>query len=97
MGNEAEFAYFVQCFTSHTQGTLLGTPLAREKAHCQACGFDDMRRVNTIGKYLSERHKPRTRAKIDKAFAAARSAKNEAPAASTDESGRSLTPGSLNG
>ena len=97
MGNEAEFAYFIQCFASHTQGTLLGTPRSREKAHCRAFGFDDKRRVNTIRPYLSDQHEPRTRAKIDKAFAAARSAKNEALAASTDEPGRSPDPGSLNG
>ena len=83
MGNEAEFAYFIQCFASHTQGTLLGTPRSREKAHCRAFGFDDKRRGNTIRPYLSDQHEPRTRAKIDKAFAAARSAKND--------------PGSLNG
>ena len=97
MGNEAEFAYFIQCFAYHTQGAVSRTLLVRRIALCRAFGFDDKQRVNTIGKYLSIWHEPRTRAKIEAAFAAARSAKNEAPAASTDESGRSLTPGSLNG
>lgn len=85
MGKEAEFAYFAQRFTYHTQGAILGTPIVRQKALCRAFGFDDKRRVNTIGKYISIRHKPRTSAKIEAAFAAARSAENEAPtlAAST--------------
>lgn len=96
-GNKAEFAYFAQCFAYHTQPGGMGPPRPREKALCRAFGFDDKRRVNTIGKYLSKRHKPRTRAKIEAAFAAARRAKNEALAASTDEPGRSPDPGSLNG
>lgn len=96
-GKEAEFAYFARCFTYHTQGAVLGTPLVRQKPLCRAFGFDDKRRVNTIGKYLSKRHEPRTSAKIEAAFAAARSAKNEAPAASTDDPGRSPDPCSLNG
>ena len=96
-GNEAEFAYFAQCFAYHTQPGGMGPTRPRERALCRAFGFDDKRRVNTIGKYLSKRHKPRTRAKIEAAFAAARSAKNEALAASTDEPGRSPNPGSLNG
>lgn len=95
-GKEAEFAYFAQCFTYHTQGAVLGTPLVRQRALCRAFGFDDKRRVNTIGPYIGDQHKPRTSAKIDKAFAAARSAKNEALAASTDDPGRSPDPGSLN-
>ena len=96
MGNEAEFAYFALLFSEFTQGAVLGTPLKRRKALCRAFGFDDKQRVNTIGPYLSDKHKPITRAKIEAAFAAARSAKNEAPAASTDEPGRSPNPGSLN-
>lgn len=83
MGNEAEFEYFAMCYAYHTQGAVLGTLFVRQRALCRAFGFDDKRRVNTIGKYRSNWHEPRTRAKIDKAFAAARSAKNEAPAAST--------------
>ena len=99
MGNEAEFAYFIQCFASHTQGTLLGTPRSREKAHCRAFGFDDKRRVNTIRPYLSDQHKPRISANIEAAFAAAGMVKNEAStlAASTDDPGKASTPGSLNG
>ena len=96
-GNEAEFAYFAQLFAYYTQGTVWGQPRTREKALCRAFGFDDKRRVNTIRPYLSDQHKPRTRSKIEAAFAAARSAKNEALAASTDEPGRSPNPGSLNG
>lgn len=96
MGNEAEFEYFAMCYAYHTQGAVLGTLFVRQRALCRAFGFDDKRRVNTIGKYRSNWHEPRTRAKIDKAFAAARSAKNEAPAASTDDLGRSLDPDSLN-
>ena len=96
-GKKAEFAYFAQCFAYHTQPGGMGPPRPRAKALCRAFGFDDKRRVNTIGKYLSKRHKPRTRAKIEAAFAAARRAKNEALAASTDEPGRSPDPGSLNG
>ena len=95
-GKKAEFAYFAQCFTYHTQGAVLGTPLVREKALCRAFGFDDKRRVNTIHCYLHDKHEPITRAKIEAAFAAARRAKNEALAASTDEPGRSSDPGSLN-
>ena len=85
MGNEAEFAYFAQLFAYYTQGTVWGQPRIREKALCRAFGFDDKRRVNTIGKYIRKRHEPRTRDKIEAAFAAARSAENEAPtlAAST--------------
>ena len=85
MGNEAEFAYFAQLFAYYTQGTVWGQPRTREKALCRAFGFDDKRRVNTIGKYIRKRHEPRTRDKIEAAFAAARSAENEAPtlAAST--------------
>lgn len=82
-GNKAEFAYFAQCFTYHTQGAVLGTPLAREKALCRAFGFDDKRLANTIHPYRCDQHEPITSAKIDKAFAAARGAKND--------------PGSLNG
>ena len=82
-GNEAEFAYFALCFTYHTQGAVWGKPLVREKALCRAFGFDDKRRVNTIHGYLRDQHKPRTRAKIEAAFAAVRSAENEALAAST--------------
>lgn len=85
MGNEAEFAYFAQCYAYHTQGAVLGTLLVRQKALCRAFGFDDKRRVNTIGKYLSNWHEPRTRAKIDKAFAAARSAKNDPGSLNTKE------------
>ena len=96
-GNKAEFAYFARLFSAFTQPVGMGQPYIREKALCRAFGFDDKRRVNTIGKYLSKRHKPRTRAKIEAAFAAARRAKNEALAASTDEPGRSPDPGSLNG
>ena len=95
-GKKAEFAYFAQCFAYHTQPGGMGPPRPREKALCRAFGFDDKRRVNTIGKYRSKRHKPRTSAKIDKAFAAAWRAKNEALAASTDDPGRSPDPGSLN-
>ena len=95
-GNKAEFAYFSRLFSEFTQPGGKGQPYIREKALCRAFGFDDRRRVNTIRPYLSDQHKPRTRAKIEAAFAAARSAKNEALAASTDEPGRSPNPGSLN-
>ena len=96
-GKEAEFAYFAQRFAYHTQPGGMGQPRPRATALCRAFGFDGKRRVNTIGKYLSKRHEPRTSAKIEAAFAAARRAKNEALAASTDEPGRSPEPGSLNG
>ena len=76
-GNKAEFAYFAQCYSYYTQGVGWGQPYIREKPLCRAFGFDDKQRVNTIRKYLSNWHKPRTRAKIDKAFAAARGAKND--------------------
>ena len=97
-GKEAEFAYFAQCFAYHTQPGGKGQPYIREKALCRAFGFDDRQRVNTIRPYLSDQHKPRTNAKIEAAFAAVGSAKNEAPtlAASRDEPGRSPDPGSLN-
>ena len=78
-GNKAEFAYFAQCFAYHTQGAVWGQPYIREKALCRAFGFDDRQRVNSIRPYLSDQHTPKTSAKIDKAFAAARSAENEAP------------------
>ena len=96
-GNKAEFAYFSRLFSEFTQPGGKGQPYIREKPLCRAFGFDDRRRVNTIRPYLSDQHKPRTRSKIEAAFAAARSAKNEALAASTDEPGRSPNPGSLNG
>ena len=96
-GNKAEFAYFARLFSEFTQPGGKGQPYIREKALCRAFGFDDRRRVNTIRPYLSDQHKPRTRAKIEAAFAAARSANNEALAASTDEPGRSPNPGSLDG
>lgn len=96
MGNKAEFAYFSRLFSEFTQPGGKGQPYIREKPLCRAFGFDDRRRVNTIRPYLSDQHKPRTRSKIEAAFAAARSAKNEALAASTDEPGRSPNPGSLN-
>ena len=95
-GNKAEFAYFARLFSEFTQPGGKGQPYIREKALCRAFGFDDRRRVNTIRPYLSDQHKPRTRAKIEAAFAAARSAKNEALAASTDDPGRIPDPGSLN-
>lgn len=82
-GNKAEFAYFAQCFAYHTQGAVWGQPYIREKALCRAFGFDDRQRVNSIRPYLSDQHTPKTSAKIDKAFAAAGSAKNEALEAST--------------
>lgn len=85
-GNEAEFAYFAQRFAYYTQPGGRGQPYIREKALCRAFGFDDKRRANTIRKYLSKRHKPRTSAKIEAAFAAAWRVKNEALEASTDES-----------
>lgn len=95
-GNKAEFAYFARLFSEFTQPGGMGQPYIREKALCRAFGFDDRRRVNTIRPYLSDQHKPRTSAKIEAAFAAARRAKNEAMAASTDEPGRSPDHGSLN-
>ena len=95
-GNIAEFAYFARLFSEFTQPGGMGQPYIREKALCQAFGFDDRRRVNTIRPYLSDQHKPRTSAKIEEAFAAAWRVKNEALAASTDEPGRSPNPGSLN-
>lgn len=97
-GNKAEFAYFARLFSEFTQPGGMGQPYIREKALCRAFGLDDRQRVNTIRPYLSDQHKPRTNAKIEAAFAAVGSAKNEAPtlAASTDEPGRSPDPGSLN-
>ena len=97
-GNKAEFAYFARLFSEFTQPGGMGQPYIREKALCRAFGLDDRQRVNTIRPYLSDQHKPRTNAKIEAAFAAVGSAKNEAPtlAASTDEPGRSPNPGSLN-
>ena len=95
-GKEAEFAYFARLFSEFTQPGGMGPPRTKEKALCRAFGFDDKRRGNTIRPYLSDKHKPITRAKIEAAFAAARRAKNEALAASTDDPGRSPDPGSLN-
>ena len=95
-GNKAEFAYFARLFSEFTQPRGMGQPYIREKALCRAFGFNDRQRVNTIRPYLSDQHKPKTSAKIEAAFAAARRAKNEALAASTDEPGRSPAPGSLN-
>ena len=88
-GNIAEFAYFARLFSEFTQPGGMGQPYIREKALCRAFGLDDRQRVNTIRPYLSDQHKPRTNAKIEAAFAAVGSAKNEAPtlAASTDEPG----------
>lgn len=85
-GNEAEFAYFAQRFAYYTQPGGMGQPYIREKPLCRAFGFDDKRRGNTIRKYLSKRHEPRTSAKIEAAFAAAWRVKNEVLEASTDES-----------
>lgn len=82
-GNKAEFAYFAHLFSEFTQPGGMGQPYIREKALCQAFGFDDRRRVNTIRPYLSDRHKPRTSAKIEAAFAAAWRVKNKALEAST--------------
>lgn len=82
-GNKAEFAYFARLFSEFTQPGGMGQPYIREKAICQAFGFDDRRRVNTIRPYLSDRHKPRTSAKIEAAFAAAWRVKNKALEAST--------------
>lgn len=86
-GNKAEFAYFARLFSEFTQPVGMGQPYIREKALCRAFGFDDRQRVNTIRPYLSDQHKPRTSAKIEAAFAAARRVKNEALAASTGEPG----------
>ena len=82
-GNKAEFAYFARLFSEFTQLGGMGQPYIREKALCRAFGLDDRQRVNTIRPYLSDQHTPKTRAKIDNAFAAARRAKNEALEAST--------------
>ena len=82
-GNKAEFAYFARLFSAFTQPVGMGQPYIREKALCRAFGFDDRQRVNTIRPYLSDKHKPRTSAKIEAAFAAARRVKNEALGAST--------------
>lgn len=82
-GNKAEFAYFARLFSEFTQPGGIGQPYIREKALCRAFGFDDRQRVNSIRPYLSDQHTPKTSAKIDKAFAAAGSAKNEALEAST--------------
>lgn len=84
-GNKAEFAYFARLFSEFTQPGGMGQPYIREKALCRAFGFDDRQRVNTIRPYLSDQHKPRTSAKIEAAFAAAGSAKNEALEASTQK------------
>ena len=86
-GNKAEFAYFARLFSEFTQPVGMGQPYIREKALCRAFGFDDRPRVNTIRPYLSDQHKPRTSAKIEAAFAAARRVKNEALEASTGELG----------
>ena len=82
-GNKAEFAYFARLFSEFTQPGGMGQPYIREKALCRAFGFNDKQRVNSIRPYLSDQHTPKTRAKIDNAFAAARRAKNEALEAST--------------
>ena len=92
MGNEAEFAYFAQCFAYHTQGAVSRTLLVRRIALCRAFGFDYKQRVNSIRPYLSDQHTPKTRGKIDEAFAAARRGKVEALETSTDEPGKASTP-----
>ena len=82
-GNIAEFAYFARLFSEFTQPGGMGQPYIREKALCQAFGLNDRQRVNTMRPYLSDQHKPRTSAKIEAAFAAARRVKNKALEAST--------------
>lgn len=82
-GNKAEFAYFARLFSEFTQLGGIGQPYIREKALCRAFGFDDRQRINSIRPYLSDQHTPKTRAKIDNAFTAARRVKNEALEAST--------------
>lgn len=87
-GNKAEFAYFAQCYSYYTQGEGWGQPYIREKALCRAFGFEDRQRVNSIRPYLSDQHTPKTRAKIDNAFAAA-------GRATRDEPGEASTPKEL--
>lgn len=70
-GKRSEFAYFARCFANFTQRGIKGTKSIREKALCRAFGFDDKQRSNTIHKCISKKTKPRTRAYIDAAFAAA--------------------------
>ena len=94
-GNKAEFAYFALCYSYYTQGVGWGQPYIREKALCRAFGFDDRQRVNTIRPYIKDRHTPKTRAKIDNAFATAGRAKNEALEASTDVPREASTPKKL--
>ena len=91
-GNKAEFAYFARIFSEFTQPGGFGQPYIREKALCRAFGFDDRQRVNSIRPYLSDQHTPKTRGKIDEAFAAARRGKVEALETSTDEPGKASTP-----
>lgn len=91
-GNKAEFAYFARLFSEFTQPGGIGQPYIREKALCRAFGFDDRQRVNTIRPYLSDQHTPKTRGKIDEAFAAARRGTIEALETSTDEPGKASTP-----
>ena len=91
-GNKAEFAYFARLFSEFTQPGGFGQPYIREKALCRAFGFDDRQRVNSIRPYLSDQHTPKTRGKIDEAFAAARRGKVEALETSTDEPGKASTP-----
>lgn len=91
-GNKAEFAYFARLFSEFTQPGGIGQPYIREKALCRAFGFDDRQRVNSIRPYLSDQHTPKTRGKIDEAFAAARRGTVEALETSTDEPGKASTP-----
>lgn len=91
-GNKAEFAYFARLFSEFTQPGGIGQPYIREKALCRAFGFDDRQRVNSIRPYLSDQHTPKTRGKIDEAFAAARRETVEALETSTDEPGKASTP-----
>ena len=91
-GNKAEVAYFARLFSEFTQPGGIGQPYIREKALCRAFGFDDRQRVNSIRKYIKARHTPKTNAKIDEAFAAARRETVEALETSTDEPGKASTP-----
>lgn len=91
-GNKAEFAYFARLFSEFTQPGGIGQPYIREKALCRAFGFDDRQRVNSIRPYLSDQHTPKTRGKIDEAFAAAGRGTVEALETSTDEPGKASTP-----
>lgn len=70
-GNKAEFAYFCRLFSEYTQSGGIGAPYVREKALCRAFGFDDKQRENSIRPYISDRHQPKTSAKIESAFSVA--------------------------